>query len=86
MLGGDALEIAEFLREHEGEWYLISPVPCPRSRVSVIKQTAHRIRRGKLAAFPLSDEGRWEVRTTAAEDRPDPVAEVEMTARWVPVR
>lgn len=84
VLSGDAEQIAAFLREHAGEWYLISPVPCPKSRAGVIKQTAHRIRRGKLAAFPLSDAGRWEVSMTAADDRPDAVAEVEMTARWVP--
>lgn len=84
VLNGDAEEIAEFLRKHAGQWYLISPVPCPAERSSVIKQTAHRIRKGKLAAFPLSDKGHWEVNTTAARDRADAVAEVEMVARWVP--
>lgn len=82
MLTGDAGEIADYLRRRPGEWFLIAT--SGRERGGVLKQTAHRIRSGKLAAFPLDGAGRWEVRTTAARDRPDAVADVEMVARWSP--
>lgn len=77
-----AADTAAFLRENPGKWFLVAKGPLDRA--AVIKQTAWRIRRGELRAFPAGAEGRYEAATTAAKDRPDAVAEVEMVARWVP--
>jgi hypothetical protein len=82
VLDQDAEDTAAFLREHPGQWYLVASGPL--SRAGVIKQTAWRIRKGDLRAFPVDESGRYEAATTAARDRPDAVAEVEMVARWVP--
>jgi len=82
VLDQDADEIAAYLREHPGEWYLVATGPL--GRAATIKQTAWRIRKGTLGAFPQSDDGHYEAATTAAKGREDAVAEVEMVARWVP--
>ncbi len=82
VLDQDAVATAAFLREHPGEWFLVAS--GPRTRVNVIKQTAHRIRKGELTAFPAGEDGKYEAATTAARNREDAVAEVEMMARWVP--
>ena len=86
VLVAPAHEIAAELRRRGGDdqWYLVAAGELDRA--AVIKQTAYRLREGKLKAFPPSDSGHWEVRYTAKRDREDAVAPVEMVARWVPVR
>lgn len=82
VLNQNAEATASFLREHPGQWFLVAS--GPRARINVIKQTAWRIRKGELNAFPVDEQGRYEAATTAARNRADAVAEVEMVARWVP--
>ena len=83
VLVDDPDEIARHLRAHPGVWFLVARGPLERH--NTIKQTGYRIRTNRLRAFRRNSDprGRWEVRTTAALDREDAVAPVEMVARWV---
>ena len=71
-----------FLREHPGQWFLVATSGLARRRV--LTQTAFRIRHGLLTDFSAGRDGRFEATVIAARSRPDQVADVEVSARWMP--
>ena len=75
-------EVAAWLREHPGEWFLVAT--GERERRRVLTQTAFRIRHGLLADFSVGHDGRFEAVASADKSRPDQVADVEVSARFVP--
>lgn len=75
-------EIAEFLRAHPGEWYLVAT--GKREERRVLTQTAYRIRNAKLADFAVGPGEQFQARATADRRRPDPLADVEVYARFLP--
>lgn len=75
-------EIAQYLRDHPGGWYLVAGREL--DKLPLLRQTAYRIRHGLMEDFPTDTDGRYEARLTARKGRREPVAPVELTARFVP--
>lgn len=81
VLVADAEIVANLLVNDPGEWKLIGTGEL--ERFNTMNQTAYRIRHGQTRAFQRPG-GRFEAKATCATNRPDPIAPVELTARWVP--
>lgn len=90
MLAGSNAEVADELRAHPGQWFLVA-ADDDLSRAHVYSQTAYRIRQnyreGKgLAAFAADEDGEFEaVATTIMPPLPPTrAAACEVRARFVP--
>jgi hypothetical protein len=81
-------KIAEELKASPGQWFIVGV--GEKSQQKVLSQTAYRINlnyidgRG-LRDFAADKSGRFVAVSTADSNRPDPVAEVELRAVWLPV-
>lgn len=75
-------DVARKLKAQPGKWFLIGVGDLDRSRT--LSQTAFRIREGQLADFARDDEGRFWASSTADTNRPDKIADVELSAIWLP--
>ena len=76
-------EVAEHLRLHPGEWFLVGTGTDDRQK-HILRQTGHRIRRGALADFASCSDGNFEATSDANQAHADRIAYAELYARWVP--
>jgi len=72
--------IAARLLRYPNKWYLIGGDTA--DRFGVLRQTAHRIRRGLIRAYLPRPGGRFEVKVFDMTDRPKRLYDVEVYARW----
>jgi hypothetical protein len=83
--------VAKKLRASPGVWHLIATGELEDARI--LAQTAYRIRQNYrpdrrgiprgLRAFAADDRGEFEAISTADQRRPNQIAPVEMSARYV---
>jgi hypothetical protein len=83
--------VAKKLRASPGVWHLIATGELADARI--LAQTAYRIRQNYrpdrqgilrgLRAFAADNRGEFEAISTADQRRPNQIAPVELSARWV---
>lgn len=86
--------IVDTLRAHPDQWFRIAGTdycrapdehaPGCRCNVRVLTQTAYRIRELDMGAFVTLTDGRLQVVTATAQDRPDRRFDVEIKALFSP--